>query len=210
MAERHARRSARRPGTWLIAAALLAAPALLPTSAQGEGGERLAGEIAQSLTGIEDRTAYAPDQAARDLDEQERLLDLLAEQEPGNSRIAPLRRRVEEVRGELAKAQAEGSGDQGKALPDDAPPDQLPTDRVPKAFDDGLEAVDRMTSEAEAELYQEKPDQAAARLDQAAAAMAELERRYAEQIPPGHVPLMVTQERIAALKDQLSDARKPD
>lgn len=34
--------------------------------------------------------------------------------------------------------------------------------------------------------------------------MAELERRYGDELPPGHAPLIVTKEKIAALKDQLA------
>jgi hypothetical protein len=33
----------------------------------------------------------------------------------------------------------------------------------------------------------------------------DLERRFGDELPAGHVPLLVTKEKIAALKDQLAD-----
>ena len=41
-------------------------------------------------------------------------------------------------------------------------------------------------------------------LQQAESKMTDLEQRYGDEIPPGHVPLLVTKEKIAALKDQLA------
>ena len=37
-----------------------------------------------------------------------------------------------------------------------------------------------------------------------------LEQRYGAQLPPGHVPLLVAKEKIAALKDQLAEAKAAD
>ena len=37
--------------------------------------------------------------------------------------------------------------------------------------------------------------------------MAALEQRYGGQIPKGHATLLVTKEKIAALKDQITDAK---
>jgi hypothetical protein len=40
--------------------------------------------------------------------------------------------------------------------------------------------------------------------------MAGLEQRYGAELPPGHVPLLVAKEKIAALKDQLTEAKAAD
>jgi hypothetical protein len=40
--------------------------------------------------------------------------------------------------------------------------------------------------------------------------MIDLERRYGDELPAGHVPLLVTKEKIAALKDQLAEAPPAD
>ena len=40
--------------------------------------------------------------------------------------------------------------------------------------------------------------------------MTDLERRYGDELPPGNVPLLVAKEKIAALKDQLAEAKAQD
>ena len=52
--------------------------------------------------------------------------------------------------------------------------------------------------------------EAASYLEQAEHQMAALEQRYGGEIPKGHATLLVTKEKIAALKDQLAEAEPAD
>jgi hypothetical protein len=70
-----------------------------------------------------------------------------------------------------------------------------------------MEQVDALQRQADAELLRGNTAGATDYLGQAEARMNALERRYGAELPPGHVPLLVTKEKIAALKDQLADPK---
>jgi hypothetical protein len=81
---------------------------------------------------------------------------------------------------------------------------------APEAFTTGMEQVDQLQRQADAEFLRGKTDEAANYLKQAEAEMTGLEQRYGAELPPGHVPLLVAKEKIAALKDQLAEAKAAD
>ena len=81
---------------------------------------------------------------------------------------------------------------------------QIPT--APEAFDDGLEEVGQLQKQAEAAVLMDQTAEALEFLEQAETEMTALEQRYSDQIPKGHATLIVTKEKIAALKDQLAAA----
>jgi hypothetical protein len=55
-------------------------------------------------------------------------------------------------------------------------------------------------------MYGGDPSKALGYLEQSEAQIAALESRYRDEIPAGHVPLLVAKEKAAALKDQLADS----
>jgi len=177
---------------------LAAATAVLPAVAMAQGADELASTIEQSLEGIEFRLDVRPEQAAQDLEVQGRQLELLEEQEPEHPALPGLRARFAELQDEVAAALADAARDaatgRGSA--------QVRT--VPPAFATGMEQVDALQRQAEAEFLRGDTAQAADHLAEAEARMTALEQRYGADLPPGHVPLLVAKEKIAALKDQLA------
>lgn len=173
---------------------------LLPAVALGQGADALASTIEQSLEGIAFRLDIRPQQAAADLEAQGRQLGLLEQQAPDHPALPGLKAKFSELQDELAVALADAAGDAAAGTG----AAQVPT--VPAAFTTGMEQVDNLQSQAEAEFLRGKTEAAAAYLQQAEAQMAKLEQRYGDALPPGHVPLLVTKEKIAALKDQIADA----
>ncbi len=182
----------------------LATATLLPVVALGQGADELASTIEQSLEGIEFRLDIRPQQAANDLEAQGRQLELLEQQAPEHPALPELKQKFRELQDGLASALATAAGDAahgGGAA-------QVPT--APAAFTTGMEEVDELQRQAEAEFLRGKTDAAAGYLQQAETHMAELERRYGDDLPRGHVPLLVAKEKIAALKDQLAEAKSGD
>lgn len=171
---------------------------LLPTVAVGQGADELASTIEQSLEGIQFRLDIRPEQAADDLEAQGRQLELLEQQAPDHPALPELKAKFAELQEGLADALAGATGDAATGTESTL----LPT--VPVAFTTGMEQVDELHRQAEAEFLRGQTEQAADYLEQAEAHMAELEQRYGDELPPGHVPLIVTKEKIAALKDQLA------
>ena len=178
----------------------VATASLLPVVALGQGADELASTIEQSLEGIEFRLDVRPQMAADDLEAQGRQLELLEQQAPEHPALPELKQKFSELQDGLASALAGAAGDaasgEGTA--------QVPI--APAAFTTGMEQVDELHRQAEAEFLRGETNTAADYLQQAEAQMAELEQRYGKDLPPGHVPLIVAKEKIAALKDQLAEA----
>jgi hypothetical protein len=175
-----------------------AAVVLLPIVAVAQGADELASTIEQSFDSIEFRIDLRPEQAASDLEAQGRQLQLLEQQAPEHPALPGLRQKFSELQDELASALAAAAGDAAVGGGET----QVPT--APEAFTTGMEQVDQLHRQAEAEFLRGETEQAADYLQQAETKMADLEQRYGDDLPPGHVPLIVTKEKIAALKDQLA------
>jgi hypothetical protein len=178
---------------------------LLPVIALGQGADELASTIEQSLEGIEFRLDIRPQQAASDLEAQGRQLELLEQQAPDHPALPELKEKFGELQDGLASALASAAGDAASGAGGAA---QVPT--APAAFTTGMEQVDQLHRQAEAEFLRGETDAAADDLQKAEAQMAELEQRYGDDLPAGHVPLLVTKEKIAALKDQLAETNSGD
>jgi hypothetical protein len=179
----------------------MATATLLPVIAFGQGADELASTIEQSLEGIEFRLDIRPQQAADDLEAQGRQLELLEQQAPEHPALPELKHKFSELQDGLASAlaTAASSAASGGGVA------QVPT--APAAFTSGMEQVDELHRQAEAEFLRGATETAADYLQQAEAHMAELEQRYGKDLPRGHVPLLVTKEKIAALKDQLAETK---
>jgi hypothetical protein len=177
----------------------IATAVLLPVVAVGQGADELASTIEQSFDSIEFRIDIRPQQAATDLEAQGRQLELLEQQAPDHPALPELKSKFAELQDGLADALAGAAGDAAAGTG----ATQVPT--VPVAFTTGMEQVDELHRQAEAEFLRGQTEEAADYLKQAEAQMADLEQRYADDLPPGHVPLLVAKEKIAALKDQLAD-----
>jgi hypothetical protein len=182
----------------------LAAATLLPVVALGQGADELASMIEQSLEGIAFRLDIRPQQAASDLEAQARQLQLLEQQAPEHPALPELKQKFSELEDGVAAALAGAPGDAVR----DGDAALLPT--APAAFTAGMEQVDQLQRRAEAEFLRGQTATAADYLQQAEAQMTELEQRYGAELPPGHVPLLVAKEKIAALKDQLAEAKAAD
>ena len=180
--------------------ATVAMATLLPVIAFGQGADELASTIRQSLQGIEFRLDVRPQQAASDLEAQARQLQLLEQQAPEHPALPELKEKFSELQDGLAAALAAAAGAAGAG----AGAAQVPT--APAAFTAGMEQVEQLQRQAEAEFLRGETRAAADYLAQAETQMVQLEQRYGADLPPGHVPLLVTKEKIAALKDQLADA----
>jgi hypothetical protein len=176
------------------------AAALLPVVAIAQGADELALTIDQALSGIEFRIDLRPQQAAADLEAQARQLELLETEAPGHPALPELKQRFGALQDSLAAGLAEAAkGADSGAL--------APVPSAPEAFTAGMEQVDALQRQADAELLRGNTAGATDYLGQAEARMNALERRYGAELPPGHVPLLVAKEKIAALKDQLADAK---
>jgi hypothetical protein len=180
---------------WLVAATFL------PAVAIAQGADELASMIRQSLVGIEYRLDLRPEQAAQDLQEQQRRLEVLKQQAPEHRDLPALQDKVRALQEGVAASLATVAGD--AATGDGAA--QIPT--APEAFDEGLEEVGTLQKQAESAFLMGETAEAADYLAQAEDQMSALEERYGGEIPKGHASLIVTKEKIAALKDQL--ATKP-
>jgi hypothetical protein len=182
----------------------IATAALLPVVALGQGADELASMIEQSLQGIEFRIDIRPEQAATDLEAQGRQLQLLEQQAPGHPALPALKQKFSALQDGVASALAGAAGDAARGE------DAALMQTAPEAFTSGMEQVDQLQRQAEAEFLRGKTDEAANYLKQAEAEMTGLEQRYGADLPPGHVPLLVAKEKIAALKDQLAEAKTAD
>ena len=169
-----------------------------------EGADDLASMIEQSLQGIEFRIDVRPEQAATDLEAQGRQLELLEQQSPDHPALPELKQKFSALQDGMRRSRRRGRG--ARVAPEDAA--LVPT--APEAFTSGMEQVDQLQRQAEAEFLRGKTDEAANYLKQAEAEMTGLEQRYGADLPPGHVPLLVAKEKIAALKDQLAEAKAAD
>jgi hypothetical protein len=176
-----------------------AAAALLPVVAIAQGADELALTIEQALSGIEFRIDLRPQQAATDLKAQARQLDLLETEAPDHPALPGLRQKFGELQDSLAAGLAAAAKDPAGAG------GAVGTPSAPAAFTAGMEEVDQLHRQAEAEFLRGNPEEAAAYLEQAETRVIALENRYGGELPRGHVPLIVTKEKIAALKDQLAD-----
>jgi hypothetical protein len=181
----------------------IATAALLPVVALGQGADELASMIEQSLQGIEFRIDIRPEQAATDLEAQGRQLELLEQQAPGHPALPALKQKFSALQDGVASALAGAAGDAARG-------EAALMQTAPEAFTSGMEQVDQLQRQAEAEFLRGKTDEATNYLKQAEAEMTGLEQRYGADLPPGHVPLLVAKEKIAALKDQLAEAKAAD
>jgi hypothetical protein len=178
----------------------VATAALLPLAALGQGADQLALTIEQALAGIEFRIDVRPQQAAADLEAQGRQLSLLETEAPDHPALPELRQKFGELQDSLAAGLA------AAASPTARPGGVAVVPEPPVAFTAGMEQVDALHRQAEAEFLRGKTVEASGYLEQAEAQMIDLERRYGDELPQGHVPLLVAKEKIAALKDQLAAA----
>jgi septation ring formation regulator EzrA len=185
---------------WRIA--LIAA--LLPAAALAQGADELASMIQQSLDGIEYRIDLRPKQAAQDLQEQQRRLELLEQEEPNHPDLPALRKKFAALQDDVAASLANAAGDAASG----AGASQIPT--APEGFTKGLEQVGALQKQAESAFLIGNTAEAADYLERAESQMVALEQRYGGEIPKGHATLLVTQEKIAALKDQLAEAKGTD
>jgi hypothetical protein len=174
---------------------------LMAVAAVGQGADELASTIEQSLDGIEFRIELRPGQAAEDLEEQQRRVDLLEQQAPAHPALPEIRKKMAALQADVASSLAGAAEDAATGKGATTVPS------APEGLDSGLEEVGALQSQAETELLSGRPAQAAGYLKQAEEQMAELETRFAGEIPRGHVPLIVAKERLGALKDQLEDAQ---
>jgi hypothetical protein len=173
----------------------LAAVMLVPLLAAADGADELALTIEQNLASIAFRLDLRPYQAGQDLEEQGRQIELLAKEAPDHVALPGLEQRYEALQGEVADALARASSGESST--------QVPG--PPADFTTGLEEVEALQRQAEAELFGGDPEQARSYIEQSEAQIVLLESRFGSEIPPGHVPLLVAKEKAAALKDQLSD-----
>ena len=183
---------------WRDPRMLAAAVMLVPLLAAANGADELALTIEQNLASIEFRLDLRPYQAGQDLEEQGRQIELLAKEAPQHPALPGLEQRYRALQGEVADALADAA--QGKAAAQPPGP--------PAGFVAGMEQVQELQRQAEAEMYGGDPKRARSYLDQSEAQIAALESRYRGEIPPGHVPLLVAKEKAAALKDQLADTER--
>jgi hypothetical protein len=168
---------------------------LVPLLAAADGADELALTIEQNLASIAFRLDLRPYQAGQDLEEQGRQLELLAKEAPEHAALPELEARYQSLQEEVAAARERAaSGEAGAQVPG-----------APAGFIAGLEKVQELQRQAEAEMYGGDPDLARSYLEQSEAQIAMLEGRYGGEIPRGHVPLLVAKEKAAALKDQLTD-----
>jgi len=172
-----------------LAAALL----LWPAVALAQGANDLALTIEQNLASIGFRIELRPKQAEQDLEAQGRQLELLATEAPDHPALPELEQTYEALQADLAAALAGDAADEATVA------------GPPVGFDIGMEEVESLQARAEEELIHGNADQASGYLQQAEAQLDSLERRYAAEIPAGHVPLLVAQEKLAVLKDQLAE-----
>lgn len=177
---------------------------VLPVAALAQGADELASMIEQSLSGIEYRIDLRPKLAAQDLQEQQRRLELLEEQAPDHPELPALREKFATLQSGIATSLANAAS--GTATGEGA--SQIPT--PPEAFTDGLEEVGALQKRAESAFLIGETAEASGYLEQAEVQMATLQQRYADQIPKGHPTLIVTQEKIAALKEQIAEAEPAD
>jgi len=178
--------------------------AFLPAAALAQGADELASMIRQSLDGIEYRLDLRPQQAAQDLQEQQRRLELLEKEAPDHPDLAALQEKFHTLQDGLAASLAHAASD----VTTGAGAAQIPT--APEGFTRGLEEVGALQKQAESAFLIGNTAEAAEYLDQAERQMVALEQRYGGEIPKGHATLLVTQEKIAALKDQLAEAKSAD
>jgi hypothetical protein len=183
---------------WLITAAFL------PAVAIAQGADDLASMIEQSLSGIEYRLDLRPRQAAQDLQEQQRRLELLEQQAPEHADLPALKEKFAALQAGLASSLATAAGDAVSG----AGAAQIPT--APDGFTEGLEEVGALQKQAESAFLMGETAEATSYLEQAEGQMAALEQRYGGEIPKGHATLLVTKEKLAALKDQLAVAEPAD
>jgi hypothetical protein len=190
-----------QPGWQGVRLRLLAAAtaALLPVVAIAQGADELALTIEQALSGIEFRIDVRPQQAAADLKAQSRQLELLEAEAPEHPALPELKQKF----GDLQDSLAAGLAAAAQAPSSAGAAGQAPS--APEAFTTGMEEVDQLHRQAEAEFLRGNTEEAAGYLEQAETQMIALEGRYGDELPVGHVPLLVTKEKIAALKDQLAD-----
>ena len=183
---------------WRDLRMLAAALTLVPLLAAANGADELALTIEQNLASIAFRLDLRPYQAGQDLEEQGRQLELLAKEAPDHAALPDLEQRYQALQTDVADALARAASGGGAA--------QVPG--PPPGFVDGLEEVETLQRQAEAELFGGDPDRALGYLEQSEAQIAALESRYRNEIPAGHVPLLVAKEKAAALKDQLADTER--
>jgi hypothetical protein len=183
---------------WRDLRMLAAAVMVVPLIAAANGADELALTIEQNLAGIAFRLDLRPYQAGQDLEEQGRQLELLAKEAPDHEALPGLEERYQALQADVADALERA--ERGEAA------GQIPG--PPEGFVDGLEEVEALQRQAEAELYGGDPNRARGYLEQSEKQIAALENRYRSEIPEGHVPLLVAKEKAAALKDQLTDTER--
>jgi hypothetical protein len=176
---------------------VIAASALWPAVAFGQGADELASMIEQSLAGIEFRLDVRPYQAAQDLEAEGRRLELLEKEAPGDPALPALKRKYAELQAGIATAAKNAASGVGAAA----------VPEPPAGFSEALQQVNALQKQAESALLLDQTAEAESYLARAEQQMAGLEQRYRDKIPEGHAPLIVAEEKLAALKEQIADAK---
>jgi hypothetical protein len=176
---------------WVVAALLW------PASALGQGADELASMIEQSLAGIEFRLDLRPYQASQDLEAEGRRLELLEKEAPSHPALPALKRKYALLQAGIAAVANDAAHGVGAAA--------VPA--PPAGFTKGLEQVDALQKQAESALLLDQTAEAESYLARAERQMASLEQRYRSAIPEGHAPLIVAEEKLAALKEQIAAAK---
>jgi uncharacterized protein involved in exopolysaccharide biosynthesis len=176
---------------------MVAAAVLWPAAALGQGVDELASMIQQSLAGIEFRLDLRPYQAAQDLEAEGRRIELLEKEAPDHPALPALKRKFAELQAGIAAAAKDAANGVGAA--------EVPT--PPEGFTKGLQQVDALQKQAETALMLDQTAEAESYLTRAERQMTGLEQRYRGAIPEGHAPLIVAEEKLAALKEQIADAK---
>jgi hypothetical protein len=192
MSSSRPKRARTRWPLWMVVAA-----ALWPAIALGQGADELASMIQQSLAGIEFRLDLRPYQAAQDLEAEGRRIELLEKEAPDHPALPALKRKFAELQAGVAAAAKDAANGVGTAA--------VPT--PPEGFTKGLQQVDALQKQAETALLLDQTAEAESYLTRAERQMAGLEQRYRGAIPEGHAPLIVAEEKLAALKEQIADAK---
>ncbi len=177
----------------------LLAAAFWSAAAFGQGADELASMIEQDLAGIAFRLDVRPYQAAQDLEAEGRRLELLEKETPDHPALPALKRKYAELQAGIAAAAKDAANGVGAAA--------VPT--APAGFTAGLKQVDALEKQAESALLLDRPAEAEGYLAKAERQIADLEAHYRGAIPVGHAPLIVTKEKLAALEDQIADAKSP-
>jgi hypothetical protein len=176
--------------TWTLspAAAAMLTVSVMTGAVLAAAGDDLARQIERGVEAAELQTRVEPEKALGTLATLRRQLAELEQAEPDHPRLPQLQRELGALESKLSKPDA--------AAVTAAPPADI---------DERLEQMRNRLQEAESRSV--IGDNAAAEkiVEEVERDLTELRETNAQQIPQGHVPVFVLEERIAALKRQLAE-----